>query len=159
MFCSLILRIRQISICNNFEKFPSIYIEKAREERITCYYPLLTVKVTSIAIGNSHKSDGLFLACRHKNFRLSIPVLVFFGFSHNQPKNFRAPRRSACIKKEPGDHLAMLCFYLLYFHTHCVSLSNQHAPNNLWGWILFCHSFLSYFLPMNALQLTPILSC
>lgn len=159
MFCSLILRIRQISICNNFEKFPSIRIEKAREERITCYYPLLTVKVTSIAIGNSHKSDGLFLACRHKNLRLSIPVPALLGFSHTQPKNFRVLRRWARVKKEPWDHLVMLCFYLLHFHTQCVSLSNQCAPNNLWGWILFCHSFLIYFLPMNALQPTPILPC
>lgn len=57
MFCSLILRIRQISICNNFEKFPSICTEKAREETIPCYYTSLTVKVTSIAIGNSEKNQ------------------------------------------------------------------------------------------------------
>lgn len=107
MFCSLILRIRPISICNNFEKFPSICIEKAREER-TPFCTSLTVKVTSIAIGNSQKSDGLFLACRHEKLWLSILVSVLLGFrKHNR---FREPRKLGCVRKEPWDHVTVLRF-------------------------------------------------
>ena len=118
MFCSLILRIRQISICNNFEKFPSICIGKAREERRP-FCTSLTVKVTSIATGNSQKSDGLFLACRHEKLQLSILVSMLLGFSHTQPKSFREPRRLAPVRKEPWDHVTVLCFYLLCFHVQC----------------------------------------
>lgn len=107
MFCSLILRIRRISICNNFEKFPSICIEKAREER-TPFCTSLTVKVTSIAIGNSQKSDWLFLACRHEKLWLSILVSVLLGFRKH--KRFREPRKLACVRKEPWDHVTVLCF-------------------------------------------------
>lgn len=109
MFCSLILRIRPISVCNNFEKFPSICIEKAREER-TPFCTSLTVKVTSIAIGISQKSDGLFLACRHEKLWVSILVSVLLGFSLTQPKRFREPKKLACVRKEPWDHVTMLCF-------------------------------------------------
>lgn len=66
MFCSLILRIRQISICSNFEKFPSRCIEKTREER-TPRCTLLTVYIKSIATGNSKNPDGSLLLVDEKS--------------------------------------------------------------------------------------------
>lgn len=126
MFCSLILRIRQISICNNFEKFPSRCNEKLREEG-TPHCTLLTVNIRSIPFGNSKTPNGLFLAC--EKLQLSVLITMLLALNHSQPK------RSARVRKEPWDHII---FYVsvYYISIHSVSRSNQCASNNLSIWIL-----------------------
>lgn len=83
MFCSVILRIRQISICNNFEKFPSRCIEKSREER-TPLCTSLTVNIKSITTGNSKTPNRLFLDCRCEKLQLSVLVTMLLALNHSQ---------------------------------------------------------------------------
>lgn len=147
MFCSLILRIRQISICNNFESFHlNTLRSQEKKKHLIALYQQLTLNQLQLAILKTQMDYFYFVNV--ESFSSLFLLLCCW------PSTTASLRDELVLGRSLG--ITVSC----YVSVCCVSIHSISLATNMIQTIChfeFCHSFVIFILPINALQSTPIM--